>query len=78
MPLWQSENGSGSNCLPRAATPDGLAASELVDYRLLEPASVKWRPAGTGYALAEWLKSRGRTPQFVEFPKRDPSDRQDA
>ncbi|MEN9398396.1 MAG: hypothetical protein RLZ81_2926 [Pseudomonadota bacterium] len=51
---------------------------ELVDYRLLEPASVKCWPAGTGYALAEWLKSRGHTPQFVEFPKRDPSDRQDA
>ena len=47
-------------------------SSELVDYRLLAPESVKCWPAGTGYALADWLKSRGHTPQFVEFAKRDP------
>ena len=51
---------------------------ELVDYRLLAPESVKCWPAGTGYALADWLKSRGHAPQFVEFFKRDPSARQDA
>jgi NADH pyrophosphatase NudC (nudix superfamily) len=44
---------------------------ELVDYRLYTPESVKCWPAGTGYALADWLTSRGHTPQFVEFPKRD-------
>ncbi len=43
---------------------------ELVDYRLFEPESVKCWPAGTGYALAEWLKSRGYTPQFIEFGAR--------
>ena len=43
---------------------------ELVDYRLMELADVKCWPAGTGYALAEWLRSRGHEPQFVEFPKR--------
>ncbi|MDP2369685.1 NUDIX domain-containing protein [Rhodoferax sp.] len=45
---------------------------ELVAYKLFEPESVKCWPAGTGYALADWLKSRGHAPQFVEFPKRDP------
>lgn len=44
---------------------------ELVDYRLYTPESVKCWPAGTGYALADWLKSRGYTPSFIEFPKRD-------
>ena len=44
---------------------------ELVDYRLYAPQSVKCWPAGTGYALADWLKSRGYTPSFIEFPKRD-------
>jgi NADH pyrophosphatase NudC (nudix superfamily) len=44
---------------------------ELVDYRLYAAQSVKCWPAGTGYALADWLKSRGHTPSFIEFPKRD-------
>jgi NADH pyrophosphatase NudC (nudix superfamily) len=44
---------------------------ELADYRLYAPEAVKCWPAGTGYALADWLKSRGYTPSFVEFPKRD-------
>ncbi len=43
---------------------------ELADYRLYTPETVKCWPAGTGYALADWLTSRGHTPQFVEFPKR--------
>jgi NADH pyrophosphatase NudC (nudix superfamily) len=43
---------------------------ELVDYRLFEFEHVKCWPAGTGYALADWLRSRGHEPQFVEFPKR--------
>ena len=51
---------------------------ELAEYKLYDYQDIKCWPAGTGYALAEWLKSRGHTPQFVEFPKRDPSDRQDA
>jgi NADH pyrophosphatase NudC (nudix superfamily) len=38
---------------------------ELVDYKLLAPSQVKCWPAGTGYALADWLTSRGHTPQFL-------------
>ena len=41
---------------------------ELVDYRLYACDEVKCWPAGTGYAMAEWLKSRGHTPQFVSWP----------
>jgi len=43
---------------------------ELVDYRLYAPEAVRCWPAGTGYALADWLRSRGHTPQFFELPPR--------
>jgi len=39
---------------------------ELVDYRLFGPDTVKCWPAGTGYALADWLRSRGHEPRFLE------------
>ncbi len=43
---------------------------ELVDYKLYAPEQVKCWPAGTGYALADWLRARGHEPQFVEWSKR--------
>jgi NADH pyrophosphatase NudC (nudix superfamily) len=48
---------------------------ELVDYRLFAPHAVKCWPAGTGYALADWLRSRGHEPQFMEWsrPPQDPA-----
>jgi NADH pyrophosphatase NudC (nudix superfamily) len=42
---------------------------ELVDYRLYTLEAVKCWPAGTGYALAQWLRSRGYEPQFIEWPR---------
>jgi NAD+ diphosphatase len=44
---------------------------ELADYKLYEYDQVKCWPAGTGFALAEWLRTKGVEPPFVEFPKRD-------
>ncbi len=43
---------------------------ELVDYRLYALQDVKCWPAGTGYALADWLRTRGHEPEFVEWSKR--------
>ncbi|MFO1220323.1 MAG: NUDIX domain-containing protein [Burkholderiaceae bacterium] len=43
---------------------------ELAEYKLFEPAQLRCWPAGTGYALADWLRSRGHEPQFMEFPRR--------
>ncbi|MBS0318579.1 MAG: NUDIX domain-containing protein [Proteobacteria bacterium] len=43
---------------------------ELADYRLYLPADVRCWPAGTGYALADWLRSRGHEPQFLDWAKR--------
>jgi NAD+ diphosphatase len=44
---------------------------ELVDYKLYDYEAVKCWPAGTGYALADWLRGRGVEPQFIELPRRD-------
>ena len=43
---------------------------ELAEYKLFEPAAVRCWRAGTGYALADWLRSRGHEPQFIELPAR--------
>jgi NAD+ diphosphatase len=47
-----------------------VLSPELVEYRTVAPqALLCWR-AGTGYALADWLTSRGFTPQWMELPPR--------
>ncbi len=54
------------------AVADGEIAlsPELAEYKLYDYQDVKCWPAGTGYALAEFLRGRGYDPEFVEFPKR--------
>lgn len=47
-----------------------VLSPELAEYKLYAPEAVKCWPAGTGYALADWLRSRGHAPQFIEFEKR--------
>jgi NADH pyrophosphatase NudC (nudix superfamily) len=41
---------------------------ELVEYRLLRPEQVRCWRAGTGLALADWLRSRGHEPVFMDAP----------
>ncbi len=43
---------------------------ELVDYKLYAPETVKCWPAGTGYALADWLRTRGHEPEFIEWSRK--------
>lgn len=38
---------------------------ELVDWRLCALDELKCWPAGTGYALADWLRTRGHEPVFL-------------
>ena len=38
---------------------------ELAEFRLFAPEDVKCWPAGTGYALADWLRTRGFEPRFM-------------
>jgi NAD+ diphosphatase len=46
---------------------------ELAEYRLFAPQAVRCWRAGTGYALADWLRGRGIEPQWVDLPPR-PAD----
>ena len=46
---------------------------ELAEYKLFAPEDVRCWPAGTGYALADWLRSRGHKPQFIDLPARRPA-----
>jgi NAD+ diphosphatase len=45
-------------------------SSELVDYKLYRHEDVLCWPAGTGYALADWLTSRGYEPKFADWARR--------
>ena len=45
-------------------------SAELVEYRLIAPQDLKCWPAGTGHALADWLRSRGHEPQFMDMALR--------
>ncbi|KLU28172.1 ADP-ribose pyrophosphatase [Caballeronia mineralivorans PML1(12)] len=41
---------------------------ELLEYRLVEPAKLRpWR-AGTGHAVAEWMRRRGLAVEYVDRP----------
>ena len=43
---------------------------ELAEYKLFAPQDLRCWRAGTGYALADWLRSRGHEPSFIELPGR--------
>jgi len=46
-----------------------VLSPELAEYKLFRPEDLKCWPAGTGYALADWLTARGIAPQWVELPR---------
>lgn len=45
-----------------------LLSPELVEYKLLAAEQVKCWPMGTGLALAQWLRTRGLEPQWLNWP----------
>ncbi len=47
-----------------------VLSPELAEYKLFAPQDVRCWPAGTGYALADWLRARGHEPQFIEWSAR--------
>ena len=57
-------------CYPAVARGEVRLSPELVEYKLYTPETVRCWPAGTGFALADWLRSRGHTPTFIEWPPR--------
>jgi NAD+ diphosphatase len=52
------------------ATGEVRLSPELAEYRLYDLADVRCWRAGTGLALADWLRSRGHEPQFIEFQRK--------
>ncbi len=42
-------------------------SAELAEYKLFTPQLVRCWRAGTGCALADWLRSRGHEPQFIDL-----------
>lgn len=44
-------------------------SAELADYRLIEPARLRPWPAGTGLALADWMRARGLAVQFLDLAR---------
>jgi NAD+ diphosphatase len=50
------------------ADGDIRLSPELLEYKLLRPEQVKCWQAGTGLALADWLRGRGIEPSFMELP----------
>jgi ADP-ribose pyrophosphatase YjhB (NUDIX family) len=52
------------------ASGDIVLSPELAEYKLFAPADVRCWRAGTGFALADWLRGRGHEPRFIEWPPR--------
>jgi NAD+ diphosphatase len=45
-------------------------SEELLEYRLVSPEKLRpWR-AGTGYAMADWMRARGLEVEFLDWPAR--------
>lgn len=52
------------------ATGSVTLSEELVEYRMVAPERLKpWR-AGTGLAVADWMRARGLPVEFVDLPRR--------
>ncbi len=55
------------------ASGDIILSPELVEYRLVAPEKLKpWR-AGTGYAMADWMRARGLDVEFVDWVTQTPA-----
>jgi NAD+ diphosphatase len=52
------------------ARGDIVLSPELAEYRLFAPEAVRCWRAGTGFALADWLRARGHEPRFLDWPGR--------
>ncbi len=56
------------------ATGSVVLSEELVEYKMVKPANLKpWR-AGTGMAVADWMRARGLPYEFVDLPVRPRND----
>ena len=47
---------------------------ELVEYRLVSPERLRQWRAGTGFAMADWMRARGLTPEFIDWGTEAPAN----
>ncbi len=47
-----------------------VLSPELAEYKLFAPGDIVCWPSGTGFAVAQWLRSRGIEPKFMDWPAR--------
>jgi NAD+ diphosphatase len=57
-----------------AATGTIKLNEELDDYKLVRPDECRVWPAGTGFTLRDWLRTRGIEPPMMEIPTRSASE----
>ncbi len=43
-------------------------SEELVEFQLISPEKLRPWPVGTGYAVADWMRARGLTVEFMDLP----------
>jgi NAD+ diphosphatase len=55
-------------CYHVVATGKIELGDEIAEYKRYKPHELKPWPRATGFALADWMRSRGLTPEFVDFP----------
>jgi NADH pyrophosphatase NudC (nudix superfamily) len=53
-----------------AARGEIRLSPELAACKLVAPQDVQYWPAGTGYALADFLRSRGHQPGMIDWPRK--------
>jgi hypothetical protein len=46
-----------------------VLSPELAEYKLFAPGDIVCWPAGTGHAVAAWLRGRGIEPRYMDWPK---------
>ena len=46
-----------------------VLSPELAEYKLFAPGDIVCWPGGTGLAVAQWLRTRGIEPRFMDWPK---------
>ena len=55
-------------CYHVIATGEVRLGSELAEYRRYKPHELKPWPRATGFAVADWMRSRGLSFEFEDFP----------
>jgi hypothetical protein len=47
-----------------------VLSPELAEYKLFAPGDIVCWPGGTGFAVAQWLRTKGIEPRFMDFAAR--------